>query len=95
MMTWRSVTLGEVASVLVGPAFKSRDFSDDPRDIRLLRGANVGVGSSSPVVARMSSDEDIFWVRMNNSTRDLGELETEIYIRDHWSAGRGPTLGRS
>jgi type I restriction enzyme R subunit len=51
--------------------------------------------SSSPVMARMSSAEDVFWVRMNNSTRDLGEREANVYIRDHWSTGRGPTLRRS
>jgi type I restriction enzyme, R subunit len=51
--------------------------------------------SSSPVVARMSSGEDMFWVRMNNSTRYLAELEAEVYVRDHWSGGRGPVLGRS
>ncbi len=25
---------------------------------------------------------------MNNSTRDLNEREAEVYIRDHWEAGR-------
>ena len=40
--------------------------------------------SSSPVRARMSKGNDVFWVRMNNSTRELDELETEAYIRDHW-----------
>lgn len=44
-MTSRStVELAEVAQITVGPAFKSEMFTDDPRDIRLLRGANVGVG---------------------------------------------------
>ena len=48
--------------------------------------------SSSPVFARMSGGDDVFWVRMNNSTRELNELESEAYIRDHWRDGRGPTL---
>jgi len=48
--------------------------------------------SSSPVFARMSGGDDVFWVRMNNSTRELNELESEVYIRDHWRDGRGPTL---
>lgn len=48
--------------------------------------------SSSPVFARMSGGDDVFWVRMNNSTRVLDELESEVYIRDHWRDGRGPTL---
>ena len=49
--------------------------------------------SSSPVMARMSSGDDVLWVRMNNSTRDLDESEAAVYIRDHWQEGRGPTLG--
>jgi hypothetical protein len=32
----------------------------------------------------MSSGDEKFWVRMNNSTRDLNESESTIYIRDHW-----------
>lgn len=51
--------------------------------------------SSSPVTARMSDGEEVFWVRMNNSTRDLSETEAKDYIRDHWPARRGPMLGPS
>jgi hypothetical protein len=40
--------------------------------------------SSQPVTARMSDDSDRFWVRMNNSTRALPEVEIEDYCRDHW-----------
>ena len=40
--------------------------------------------SSAPVRARMSDSDDVFWVRMNNSTRALPELEADEYIRDHW-----------
>jgi type I restriction enzyme R subunit len=49
--------------------------------------------SSLPVLARMSSGEAVFWVRMNNSTRNLSELETDVYIEDHWRGDPGPTLG--
>jgi len=48
--------------------------------------------SSSPVMARMSDGNKVFWVRMNNSTRNLDERETKAYIRDHWRDGRGPNL---
>ena len=41
--------------------------------------------SSVPVMARMSDGRDAFWVRMNNSTRELPEIEVEEYVRDHWS----------
>jgi type I restriction enzyme, R subunit len=40
--------------------------------------------SSRPVTARMSDKSDRFWVRMNNSTRALPEVEIEDYARDHW-----------
>jgi len=40
--------------------------------------------SSVPVVARMSDKAEMFWVRMNNSTRALPEIEVEDYVREHW-----------
>jgi hypothetical protein len=44
--------------------------------------------SSAPINARMSDKREIFWVRMNNSTRALPELEIEDYVRDRWRAAR-------
>jgi type I restriction enzyme, S subunit len=41
---WEDVSLGDVADALVGFAFKSSRFSDDPSDVRLVRGVNVGQG---------------------------------------------------
>jgi hypothetical protein len=32
----------------------------------------------------MSDKTGRFWVRMNNSTRALPEIEIEDYCRDHW-----------
>jgi type I restriction enzyme, R subunit len=40
--------------------------------------------SSAPVTARMSDKAETFWVRMNNSTRALPEIEIEDYVRDRW-----------
>jgi type I restriction enzyme, R subunit len=40
--------------------------------------------SSTPVIALMSDGTEAFWVRMNNSTRRLPELEIAEYVRDHW-----------
>ncbi len=40
--------------------------------------------SSVPVTARMSEKTEVFWVRMNNSTRALPEIEIEDYVRDRW-----------
>ena len=42
--------------------------------------------SSAPVVARMSDGREAFWVRMNNSTRELPEIEVEKYVREHWAS---------
>ena len=41
---WPTTTLGEHISLLTGFAFKSRDFTEDVDDVRLLRGANIGQG---------------------------------------------------
>jgi type I restriction enzyme R subunit len=40
--------------------------------------------SSRPVTARMSDKSEKFWVRMNNGTRELPEIEIETYCHDHW-----------
>jgi type I restriction enzyme R subunit len=40
--------------------------------------------SSAPVRARMSEKGEVFWVRMNNSTSELPEIEIEDYVRDRW-----------
>lgn len=40
--------------------------------------------SSTPVTARMSDGAEAFWVRMNNSTRRLPEIEVEVYVKEHW-----------
>ncbi|MGI9098108.1 MAG: HsdR family type I site-specific deoxyribonuclease [Solirubrobacteraceae bacterium] len=40
--------------------------------------------SSEPVFARMSGKDEVFWIRMNNSTRALPEIEIEDYIRERW-----------
>ena len=44
--------------------------------------------SSCPVTARMSDSRSIFWVRMNNSTRALPEIEIEDYVRDRWRSAQ-------
>ncbi len=46
--------------------------------------------SSVPVMARMSDKADVFWVRMNNSTRALPEAEVEEYVKEHWSRTAAP-----
>lgn len=45
MADWPVVRLGEHVDLDVGFAFKSEEFTDDPHDIRLVRGANIGQGT--------------------------------------------------
>lgn len=45
MSEWRETTLGAVADLLVGHAFRSAGFTDNPEDARLLRGVNIGQGN--------------------------------------------------
>lgn len=40
--------------------------------------------SSTPVKAQMSDGGEVFWLRMNNSTRSLPEIQIAQYVRDHW-----------
>ncbi|MCA9855949.1 MAG: HsdR family type I site-specific deoxyribonuclease [Dehalococcoidia bacterium] len=42
--------------------------------------------SPTPVRARTSKEELVFYVRLNNSTRALPEAEIEPYCAEHWSA---------
>jgi len=39
---WKRVSLGEHCEVFSGYAFKSRGFTDDPDDVHLIKGENVG-----------------------------------------------------
>jgi type I restriction enzyme R subunit len=41
--------------------------------------------SSRPVWARTSQKGRVFFVRMNNSTRELPNGELDQYMADHWS----------
>ncbi|MGI9021549.1 MAG: HsdR family type I site-specific deoxyribonuclease [Solirubrobacterales bacterium] len=41
--------------------------------------------SSEPVTARMSDGHEAFWVRMNNTTRELPEAEVDGYVKEHWA----------
>ena len=40
--------------------------------------------SSVPVTAKMSDKDEVFWVRMNNSTHAWPEEAVDEYTRDHW-----------
>jgi len=51
--------------------------------------------SSAPVTARMADGREAFWVRMNNSTRELPEVEVERYVKDHFDSQRRAATTRS
>lgn len=44
--------------------------------------------SSVPVRAKMSDKTDVFWVRMNNSSRLWPDDDDAEYVRDHWGSRR-------
>lgn len=45
----------------------------------------VDVGRSPrPIRAKTSTKGEVFFVRLNNSTRALPEAEQETYIAEHW-----------
>lgn len=64
------------------PVARTRARIDEIQRVDICR---VDVApSSQPVYARMSNGRTAFWVRMNNSTRALPEIEIKDYVRDHW-----------
>jgi type I restriction enzyme R subunit len=79
-VNWLTTHLG---NALGNPAvMRTRARIESVDDIEICR---VDVAASSaPVTARMSDKGVVFWVRMNNSTRALPEIEVENYLRDRW-----------
>lgn len=64
------------------PAARAYAHIEELEGVQICR---VDVAASSqPVTAMMSDGTEKFWVRMNNSTRALPEVEIEDYCRDHW-----------
>ena len=41
--------------------------------------------SSIPIRAQMSEKTDVFWVRMNNTTRAWPDAEIAQYVQDRWA----------
>lgn len=80
LVNWLTTHL---VAALTGPAvMRTRTRIEKVAETEVCR---VDVARSSrPVSARMSDKSEKFWVRMNNSTRALPEIEIEDYARDHW-----------
>jgi len=44
-MSWKKVALGDFIDYTTGSAFKSKDFTNNPDDIPLVKGENIGFGN--------------------------------------------------
>ena len=71
-----------IAALTHTAVMRTRTRIDEVGGVEICR---VDIAPSSvPVMARMSEKAEVFWVRMNNSTRALPEIEIEEYRRDRW-----------
>ena len=43
-MTWETSCIGPHLDLISGPAFQSKHFSDDPSNVALIKGENIGQG---------------------------------------------------
>ena len=69
-----------IAALTHTAVMRTRARIDEVNGIEICR---VDAAQSSvPVMAQMSEKAEVFWVRMNNSTRALPEIEIEDYRRD-------------
>ncbi len=68
---WACTKIGHFIQVLSGFAFPSSGFSHDERDVKLLRGVNVGVNE-------IRWDDTVYWQR----TDDDGLREFELSVGD-------------
>lgn len=66
---WKVGKAGFYISVLPGYAFSSAGFSLDEKNVKLLRGINVGVGE-------LKWDEVVYWSRTDADGLDAFELDT-------------------
>ena len=92
---WPLAKLGDHVDLLAGFAFKSRDFTEDADDVRLLRGANIGQGS-------LKWDQAKRWPRSRIADHKKFELAADdvVVAMDRpwieaglkWSAVREPDL---
>lgn len=57
---WTHSRVGYASKMLTGFPFKSEGFTDDPKDLPLLRGINVGVG-------RMNWESVVYWPESSSS----------------------------
>jgi type I restriction enzyme, R subunit len=80
LVNWLTTHL--ISALRHASVMRTRTRIDQVEGVEICR---VDVAPSSvPVYARMSAKDEVFWVRMNNSTRELPEIEIEEYVRDRW-----------
>lgn len=79
-VNWLTIHLIHALSSTV--VMRTRTRIDEVDGVEICR---VDVApSSAPVRAWISEKREVFWVRMNNSTRELLGIDIEDYIRDRW-----------
>jgi type I restriction enzyme R subunit len=80
LVNWLTTHL--IGALKHATVMRTRTRIDEVHGVEVCR---VDVAPSSvPVMARMSEKSEVFWVRINNSTRALPEIELEDYVRDRW-----------
>ncbi len=93
--SWPLAKLGDHVDLLAGFAFKSREFTEDTDDVRLLRGANIGQG-------QLKWEQEKRWPRSRIAVHERFELAVDdiVVAMDRpwieaglkWSAVREPDL---
>ena len=64
---WEVRSLGNLIDMITGYPFRSEGFTQDPQDIRLLRGVNVAVG-------QLRWEDTVYWPSSENKTLAQFEL---------------------
>lgn len=67
-MSWHETTLGPHIDLISGPAFKSQHFTDDPSDVPLVKGENIGQGM-------ILWDKSKYWPRGDASQHEKFKLQ--------------------
>ena len=70
---WPLANLGDHINLLAGFAFKSREFTEETDDVRLLRGANIGQG-------RLKWEQERRWPRARAAEHSKFELAADDIV---------------
>lgn len=80
LVNWLTTHL--ITALRYPAVMRTRTRIESVRGVEICR---IDVARSSvPVRAKMSDKDDVFWVRMNNTTREWPEEAIDQYARGHW-----------